>query len=220
MMKSNRISLICLILFFGFLVVAYYVFQTDVDGSSSQMAEPVVNSQAHPQQVPTGPDADVPESEAVDARIEYPYDVKAIDTYFVEARVYPGMGIPTLVGGFVETNVDLMIRVRGLSVPSDCTMPAARTRRPHAEIERERQRWDSGMRCVWRLIGVHKRLKLSNLEVMDGVLFCDAKFFLGGAWHDLAATLYVEGYARPDVYLWDWGLLHIEPVEKSQQQVE
>ena len=80
----------------------------------------------------------------VDARLEYQFDVLAIDEYFVEVRAFPGAGVPTITGGFVETNVDVRVKLRGVSCPSACMTPETRNR-PHVQIDLERKRWASGM---------------------------------------------------------------------------
>ena len=149
------------------------------------------------------------------AHLAYEHDVKAIDAYFLEIQDHPGAGIDEIVGGFVATNFHAYVRLRNVSVPTRCDTTEAR-RRPHIEIDRERERWAEGMDFVQQLLMLNQSLRLSNITVEGEVLVCDVQFLLGGAWHDLSTTLSRDGFARPliDGYKWNWGLQNLEPHEQ------
>lgn len=152
------------------------------------------------------------------ARVQYLHDLIDMRTMLVEARAYPGAGFPSIEGGYIETNVHAVVRVRGITVPTGCQTPESRQNRPHAYIERERERWDRGMAYLWGLVGINKVIKIVNPEVVDGIVECDIKFFLGGAWHELDTAMVQDDYARriPDGFRVDWGseLLDIIPLEE------
>ena len=152
------------------------------------------------------------------ARVQYLHDLIDLRTMLVEARAYPGAGFPLIEGGYVETNVHAVVRIRGITVPTDCQTAESRQNRPHAYIERERERWNSGMAYLWGLVGINKVIKIVNPEVVDGIVECDIKFFLGGAWHELDTAMVQDDYARriPDGFRVDWGseLLDIIPLEE------
>ena len=149
-------------------------------------------------------------------RVEHLHDLIDLRTMFVEARAYPGAGFPLVEGGYTETNVHVRIRIRDITTPTACQTVESRENRPHAYIERERERWNAGMRYLWGLIGINKVIKIVNPEVVDGAVECDVKFYLGGAWHELDTAMIQDDYAReihPEFRI-EWGseLLDVIPV--------
>ena len=156
-------------------------------------------------------------------RIAHRHDLMEIRTFFVEVRAYPGAGFPGIVGGFTETNVQTLVRLRGITVPTACHTPESRHNRPHAYIEKERARWAAGMDYVWSLLKLNKTLKIVNPTLAeDGIVEADGQFYLGGAWHDLGIALENDDFARkknPD-YRVEWGapLLNIVPVPVASNQ--
>ena len=141
------------------------------------------------------------------ARFGYRHDFLSGRDIFVEVKVHPADApFPGVVGGHVETNIHCVVRIRGISVPSACHAAELRAR-PHADIERERARWSEMMDYTWKISSPHKLLRLSNVAVDSGRIFCDAEFYLGGAWHDYATALIQDGHAYPILsnHLWDWG---------------
>ena len=149
------------------------------------------------------------------AFLEYENDVSAINEWTLLVRDHPGSGIDAIVGGFISTNFVAHVRLRNVVVPTACDTPEAR-QRPHIEIARERERWDAGLNFTKSILMLNQSIRLSNVEVIDNTLFCDAEFYLGGAWHDLATTLSRDGFARPviDGYAWNWGAEQLEPHEQ------
>lgn len=149
-------------------------------------------------------------------RVEHLHDLIDLRTMFVEARAYPGAGFPLIEGGYTETNVHAHIRIRGITTPTACQTAESRQNRPHAYVERERQRWDAGMRYLWGLIGINKVIKIVNPKVVDGVVECDVKFYLGGAWHALDTAMIQDDYARTIIpgFRVEWGseLLDMIPI--------
>ena len=153
-------------------------------------------------------------------RVEYRHDLIDLRTLFVEARAYPGAGFPLVSGGYTETNVHALIRIRDLIVPTACQTPESRQNRPHAYIERERARWAAGMEYVWSILKINKMLKLVNPTLAeDGIVECDVRFYLGGAWHELDTALIQDDYARRTHpgYTVDWGskLLDVVPIAEN-----
>ena len=151
------------------------------------------------------------------ARIEHLHDLLKPNEFFAEIKVHPGTGkFPLITGGYTETNVHCVIRVRGTSVPDACQTEDMRAR-PHYDVERERQRWDAAMRYVWNVIEPNRTLRVGNPEVFGNVVEVDVYFFLGGAWHDLAVAMEADSHAYPIVegYIYDWGkrLVDVRKVE-------
>ena len=146
----------------------------------------------------------------VDAHLAYAFDVLAIDTYFVKVRAFPGAGVPSIVGGFTTTDVEVVVKVRGVSCPSACRTAASRTR-PHQQVDRERERWSKGMQYVTSLLMMKQSLRLENLAIVDEQLVADVYYYLGGGWHNLADTLISDGFARTDTLHWNWGASQLSP---------
>ena len=146
----------------------------------------------------------------VDAHLAYPFDILAIDEYFIKVRAFPGAGVPGITGGFVTTNVELVVKLRGVSVPSACRTPESRSR-PHEQVARERMRWAAGMEYVSSLLMMNKSLRLENLAVVDGKLVADVYYSRGNAWHDLSETLIQDGFAKSDTSTWNWGAEQLQP---------
>lgn len=148
-----------------------------------------------------------------DAEIEYRIDVINAKTLFVSVRAHPGAGWPDITGGYVETRVTCLIRIRGISVPTACQTLESRYR-PFEEIRLERERCEASINYTWSLLNMNKKLKLSNPELMaDGVVECDVKYSQGGAWHDLAKALIADEHARVELVEsnWNWGSRHVKP---------
>lgn len=149
------------------------------------------------------------------AFLEYENEVSAINEWTLLVRDHPGSGIDAIVGGFIATNFIAHVRLRNVVVPTPCHTPDGR-QRPHIEIARERERWDKGLKFTKSILMLNQSIRLSNVEVIDNKLVCDAEFYLGGAWHDLAITLSREGFARPIIegYEWNFGAEELEPHEQ------
>lgn len=141
---------------------------------------------------------------SVNAHIAYTFDVLAIDTYFLRVQAFPGAGVPTIKGGFTATDVEVIVKLRGVNCPTACRTPESRER-PHVEVERERKRWADGMHFVTTLLSLNNSLRLSRLAVVDGTLVADIEYYLGNQWHDLRETLIEDGFAKPDTQVWNWG---------------
>ena len=144
-------------------------------------------------------------------RLDYSFDVLAIDEYFVEVRAFPGAGVPGIEGGFTVTNVELVVKLRGVSVPSACRDPESRDGRLHEEVERERERWSEGMAFVTSLLMMNQSLRLSNLAVVDGKVVADVEYYLYNSWHHLKQTLVHDGFAKTDSLIWNWGAEQLHP---------
>lgn len=176
-------------------------------------------------EIETDMSEEIPEPVEILGRVEHPHDLIDLRTMFVEARAYPGAGFPSVSGGHVETNVHALIRLRGITTPTGCQTAESRQNRPHAYIARERQRWSDGMAYLWGLIGINKVIKIVNPEVVDGVVECDVKFYLGGAWHELDTAMIQDDYARRihPGYDVEWGskLLDVVPIAEAEiEEVE
>ena len=156
------------------------------------------------------------------ATIEYRDDLIAANKYFLEVKAHPDAKFPQITGGYAETNVHVIVQLRGVSVPR--AMQEADTRaRPHAYVERERKRFDSSMDYIWSLVKLNKTLKLYNPEVVvdDECVECDIKFFIGGQWASLAGAMLHDEHARPlqdDGTIWDWGSRNVTLMNENVPQ--
>ena len=124
-------------------------------------------------------------------------------------KAHPKAKFPKITGGYAETNVHSLIRLRGVSIPR--SMQEAETRaRPHIYVNRERSRFDGAMDYIWSLVKLNKTLKVHNPKVVvdDECVECDIEFMIGGQWASLAGTMLYDEHARPlqtDGSVWDWG---------------
>ena len=158
------------------------------------------------------PTSDTETKGAFFARVEYLHHLLKPHEYFAEIKVHPGTGkFPLITGGYTETNVHCVIRVRGISVPDACQTEDKRDR-PHEDVEREQQRWDAAMRYVWNVIEPNRTLRVGNPEIVGDVVEVDVYFSLGGAWHDLAVSMEADSHAYPitEGYVFDWGKRLVE----------
>ena len=154
-----------------------------------------------------------------EARIQYEHDIDAPNRLFVEIKIYPHQEhapFPGVVGGHSETNVHTWVHIRGLSVPNGLQSHEDRHVH-HDDVEIERRRWNDAMTFLWQIISPNKKLRVVNPEIVDGKLYCDLKFYLGGTWHDVAIAMINDNHARKKEpgLRWKWGtrLLEVEPVE-------
>lgn len=154
-----------------------------------------------------------------EGRIQYEHDIGAPDKLFVEIKVHPheeSAPFPGVVGGHAETNIHTWVHIRGLSVPT--AMQSENNRHvTHEEVEIERHRWNGAMEFLWKIVSPNKKLRIVNPEVINGKLYADVKFYLGGTWHDTAIALVNDNHAREKEpgLRWKWGsrLLEVEQVE-------
>lgn len=151
----------------------------------------------------------------VNAHLEYAFDVLAIDEYYLEVRAHPGDGIPGITGGFVTTDVEVSVKLRGVSCPSACRDSESRAR-PHEEVRRERKRWADGMSFVTSLLMLNQSLRLSNIAAVDGKLVADIEFYLGNEWQDLREILIKDGFAKSDTSVWNWGQEQLAPAVEAE----
>lgn len=161
-----------------------------------------------------GDDAPIPISTkgAIYATIEYRDDLIAADTLFMEVKAHPKARFPKIAGGYAETNLHCLIRIRGISVPRALQLPEERAR-PHVFVNNERKRFDGAMDYIWSLAKLNKIFMLHNPVVIkdDKVVECDVSIYVGGAWGSLGGSMINDEHARPllnDVE-WDWGTRNV-----------
>ena len=175
------------------------------------------SSDGSPPQQPQTQETETPipkkQDGTISARIRHARDVLQPNTLFVEARAYPGNGVPNITGGYAETNVHLQIIIKGVSVPSACQSTAERNK-PHDEVEIERRRWQNAIDYVWACLSQNNKLRLGDLEIRDGRVHCHVEFYLGGAWHDLATAMVNDDHARyeQEGIMWKWGSRLLDPI--------
>ena len=146
-------------------------------------------------QTPLSPDT---KGDWVYGRIEYEHDLLAPNLYFMELLAHPGGKVPRIEGGYASTDVHVIVRLRGVDVPSAMHTPDERNR-PHIWRDRERRNWADAMEYVWNVTDPTHTFRVSNLKVIDEdrVLEADMEFYLGGAWQNLALALLNDELARP-----------------------
>ena len=142
-------------------------------------------------------------------RIEYRHDLLAPNLYFMELLAHPKAKVPLIEGGYASTDVHVVVRLRGVSVPR-ALQAASERHRPHIWRDRERRNWDKAMQYLWNLTDPTHTFRVHNMEAVeaDRVIEADIEFFLGGAWHNLAITMLNDEHARPvqtDGSTWDPG---------------
>ena len=150
--------------------------------------------------------------EGVYATIEYRDDLIAADTLFMEVKAHPKAKFPKITGGYAETNVHCLIRIRGISVPRALQLPEERAR-PHVFVNNERKRFDGAMDYIWSLAKLNKIFMLHNPVVVktDKVVECDVSIYIGGAWGSLGGSMINDEHARPllNNVEWDWGTRNV-----------
>ena len=152
---------------------------------------------------------ETPKEGWVYGRIQYIHDIEKPNEYFMELKDYPvsvGDGVPDVIGGYVETNVYVHVRLRGVDVARGLQEASTR-KRPHNWTHMERYRWNQQMEYVWHAQQPHRTFRLSNIEINepDKLLEADIEFYLGGQWHNLAIAMQEDQRARPLGHDWDWG---------------
>ena len=143
------------------------------------------------------------------ARIEYEHDLLAPNLYFMELLAHPGGKVPKIEGGYASTDVHVVVRLRGVDVPSAMHTPEER-HRPHIWRDRERRNWAAAMAYLWNITDPTHTFRVHNIEVIDEdrVLEADIEVLLGGSWHNLALMILNDEHARPlqtDGSTWDPG---------------
>ena len=170
---------------------------------------------------PIGVSNDTPPEVAAEwimAEIDHRIDIEDANTLHLEVRVHPGAEFPGITGDYIETRVECFVRIRGISVPTMLRTPLSRYGKSFEEIRRERERCEETIDHIWNLLKVHKKLQLSNPEVIkeDGkiIVVCDVAFFLGDAWHLLSVALIADEFAREAVegVTWHWGSKNVKPL--------
>ena len=153
------------------------------------------------------------------ARVELRDDLERVDVFVAEVKVHPaimdwpGITLTDKGTGVVETNIRAVIRIRGISVPSQF---ALRTR-PHVQVERERARYDAAIHYVWDLVHNAETLVLENVQHVpkDKLYLCDVYVNIGGNLLDLADMLIADGHAcsLQEAQHWDWGARRVRPIQ-------
>lgn len=213
-MKKQVKILLNIVLFFSILTVGSAIWgvltSSSSGGDTPQGIDPYAKAVAPPT-VSKQPSAVSNVIEGlIDGHLEYSFDILAIDEYFLIVRAHPGDGIPGVKGGFVTTDVEVVVQLRGVSVPSACRTPESRSR-PHEQVERERKRWADGMSFVTSLLMMNQSVRLKNVAVIDEKIVADISYHLGNEWYDLADTLISDGFAKEDTYIYNWGAEQLHP---------
>ena len=162
-------------------------------------------------------DAMKTEKGEVIAEIAHLHDLISPDYYFVNVLSYPGAKWPKITGGYADTEVECVIKLRGVDVPSACQVANARYGRLPRNAKRERQRWDHAMQYVWNLVSPNKAFKLTNYKLIeDDIVETDVEFWTGRKWHDLREYMVQDAHAMPfdaDT-IWTWGERNVSPMDR------
>ena len=143
-------------------------------------------------------------------QIEYRDEIHSPSLFQAWVRVHPSDGWPEveLHDNISEASIHTWIQIRGLSIPQ---MNAYRAR-PHAEVRRERSRFDASISFLWHLVQAGEYIILESPELVatDGsdkpIVFCNVYIELAGTRIDLSKALVENGHAmynNQDTI--DWG---------------
>ena len=151
------------------------------------------------------------------ARVKLRDDLHRVDAFAAEVKVHPATGqwpgaTITNTDAIVETNIFTIVRIRGISVPSQYPSRA----RPHAQVARERERFDKAIHYLWAQVHNAETLILERVEWVpaDKVYLCDVFVNLGGLELNLATMLVNDGHACKllEAPHWDWGARLVRPL--------